>query len=108
MNIKELSELRPITRILVTGGAGVVGSEVLKELYRHRKWYQVKVLDQNTPEVLRTLKPYRKDFQLILGDIRDPLVVDKATHDIDFIIHLAAVVPVSAVLAAHLLTEGYG
>ena len=93
MTINELSELRPITRILVTGGAGSVGSEVLKELHQHKKWYQVKVLERNTAGVLRKLKPYRKDFQLILGDICDRDVLLKATTDIDFVIHLAAVIP---------------
>lgn len=43
MTINELSELRGITRILVTGGAGSVGLEVLKELHQHKKWYEVKV-----------------------------------------------------------------
>jgi nucleoside-diphosphate-sugar epimerase len=93
MTINELSELRSITRILVTGGAGSVGLEVLKELHQHKKWYQVKVLERNTPGVLHKLKPYRKDFQLILGDICDKAVLQKAAADIDFVIHLAAVIP---------------
>ena len=93
MNINELSDLRPITRILVTGGAGSVGLEVLKELYQHKKWYQVKVLERNTPGILRKLKPYRKDFKLIMGDLCDPDILQKATSDIDFVIHLAAVIP---------------
>ena len=93
MTINELSELRPITRILVTGGAGSVGLEVLKELHQHKKWYEVKVLEQNTAGVLRKLKPYRKDFQLILGDLCDQNILQKATADIDFVIHLAAVIP---------------
>ncbi|MDD4645530.1 MAG: NAD(P)-dependent oxidoreductase [Bacteroidales bacterium] len=93
MNINELSELMPITRVLVTGGAGCIGSEVLKELYQQKKWYDVKVLEQNTPEALPKLKPYRKDFQLILGDINDQEVLRKATEDIDFVIHLATFVP---------------
>ncbi|MFA5816993.1 MAG: NAD-dependent epimerase/dehydratase family protein [Bacteroidales bacterium] len=75
--------MRPITRILVTGGAGSVGLEVLKELHQHKKWYEVKVLEQNTAGVLRKLKPYRKDFQLILGDLCDQNILQKATADID-------------------------
>jgi len=85
--------MRPVTRVLVTGGAGSVGSEVLNELQMNKKWYQVKVLDQNIPGVLRKLKPYRKDFQLILGDLCDPGILRKASEDIDFVIHLAAVIP---------------
>jgi nucleoside-diphosphate-sugar epimerase len=96
MTIQELSELREVTRVLVTGGAGSVGTEVLKELYQHKKWYRVKVLERNTPGVLRKLKPYRKDFRFILGDLCDPEVLEKATADIDFVIHLAAVIPPQA------------
>ena len=91
MTINELSESRPITRVLVTGGAGSVGIEVLKELQQQKKWYQVKVLDRNRSEVLRKLKPFRKDFQLILGDLGDPDILKNATADVDFVIHLAAV-----------------
>lgn len=93
MTISELSELRQVTRVLVTGGAGSVGLEVLKELHQQKKWYEVKVLDRNKSEVLRKLKPYRKDFQLILGDLCDPEVLKKAAADVDVVIHLAAVIP---------------
>ncbi len=93
MTISELSETRPITRILVTGGAGSVGLEVLKELQLQKKWYDVKVLERNKPAVLRKLKPFRKDFQLILGDLCDPAILARATADIDFVIHLAAIIP---------------
>ncbi|MFH0760132.1 MAG: NAD(P)-dependent oxidoreductase [Bacteroidota bacterium] len=96
MTLEEINELNPRTRILVTGGSGSVGSEVLGELYQHKNWYDVKVLDRNTPEVLRKLKPYRRDFHLILGDISDSLIVDKAATDVDFVIHLAAIIPPAA------------
>jgi nucleoside-diphosphate-sugar epimerase len=93
MTLHELSELKPITRVLVTGGAGSVGLEVLKELHQHKEWYQVKVLERNIPGVLRKLKPFRKDFQFILGDLCNIEIVQRATTDIDFVIHLAAVIP---------------
>lgn len=93
MTIKELTEQKPVTRVLVTGGAGSVGLEVLKELHQHKRWYEVKVLEQNKPEVLRKLKPFRKDFQLIPGDLNDPAILERAASDIDFVIHLAAVIP---------------
>lgn len=93
MTLEEINELTPRTRILVTGGSGSVGAEVLEELYLHKHWYDVKVLDRNTPEVLRKLKRYRKDFHLILGDITHSPTVEQAVEGVDFVIHLAAVIP---------------
>jgi nucleoside-diphosphate-sugar epimerase len=93
MTLQEIGELNPRTRILVTGGSGSVGSEVLAELYLHKSWYDVKVLDRNTPDVLRKLRRYRKDFHLILGDITNSAILEQAAADVDFVIHLAAVIP---------------
>ncbi len=82
-----------VTRVLVTGGAGSVGLEVLKELSQHGKWYRVKVLEQNQQGVLRRLKEYRKEFEIITGDICDRAVLERAASNVDFVIHLAAVIP---------------
>lgn len=80
-------------RILVTGGAGSVGMEVLHELHHHKGKYEVRVLDRRAPDVLRRLAPFRKDFQVIPGDLNDPDILDRCTRDVDFTIHLAAVIP---------------
>ncbi|OFY49384.1 MAG: hypothetical protein A2X22_05840 [Bacteroidetes bacterium GWF2_49_14] len=93
MTLEELSELTTRKRVLVTGGAGSVGLEVLRELYQHKTWYEVTVLDKNSPDILRKLKPYRNEFRIITGNIFDREVVDRATANIDFVIHLAAVIP---------------
>ncbi len=93
MTMLESSELSPRLRILVTGGSGSVGSEVLKELHQNKTWYDVKVLDRNTPAVLRKLKPFRHDFRLLLGDLADPAMAEQAAERVDFVIHLAAVIP---------------
>jgi nucleoside-diphosphate-sugar epimerase len=93
MTIQDLSELTAKRRVVVTGGAGAIGREVLKELHQHKNWYEVTVVDRNTPEVLRRLKPFRKDFRFVLGNVYDPALIEKAVTGADVVIHLAAVIP---------------
>lgn len=78
-------------KILVTGGAGYVGSVLVSALLR--EGYKVKVLD-----ILRAggqgLLPVigSKNIEFIKGDIRDRKAVKKALRGTDAVIHLAAIV----------------
>ena len=78
-------------KVLVTGGAGYVGSVLVPCLLERR--YQVRVLDNLTYGGLGLL-PYclNPNFEFIKGDVRDPEVVRTAVWDADVIIHLAAIV----------------
>ncbi|MBI1928724.1 NAD-dependent epimerase/dehydratase, partial [Candidatus Poribacteria bacterium] len=78
-------------KILVTGGAGFVGSVLLPKLFS--KGYQVRVLD-NLMYGGQGLLPHfiNKNFEFICGDILDGDTVKESISDIDFIIHLAAIV----------------
>ena len=78
-------------KILVTGGAGFVGSILLPKLLD--KGYQVRVLD-NLMCGGGGLLPYfiNKNFEFIRGDILDSNIVRESISDIDLIIHLAAIV----------------
>ncbi|HWT99367.1 MAG TPA: NAD-dependent epimerase/dehydratase family protein, partial [Terriglobales bacterium] len=76
-------------RVLLTGGAGFIGGHVLRIL--HENNHDVRVLDSLRPDVHRGVgwtPPAQTDF--LLGDIRDPAVVDRALAGIDAVIHLAA------------------
>lgn len=82
--------------VLITGGAGFVGSHLADELLAHG--YQVRALDSLESQV-HGAAPKRpsylnKDVELVLGDVRDPEVVRKALKDIDGVFHLAAAVGV--------------
>jgi len=78
-------------KILVTGGGGYIGSVLTKALLD--EGYTVTVLDkfiygQNS---LLDCCAY-ENFSVIRGDVRDKETLSKAMKDVDFIIHLAALV----------------
>ncbi len=78
-------------KILVTGGAGYVGSILLPKLLE--RGYRVRVLD-NLMYGGQGLLPHfiNKNFDFIRGDIRDINTVRESISNVDLIIHLAAIV----------------
>jgi len=74
-------------KILVTGGAGYVGSKLVPRLLEN---YQVRVVDSLSGE---SLSPFfdNPSFEFTQGDIRD--IVYQSLEAIDAVIHLAAIVP---------------
>ena len=76
--------------ILITGGAGFIGSHLLDRLVSLNN--QVIVLDNKSSslreDTLQSLK--NKNVQFILGDCTDPSDVKGAMKDVDVVYHLAA------------------
>jgi dTDP-L-rhamnose 4-epimerase len=91
-----LKRLKMKKRILITGGAGFVGSHLADELLAHG--YSVRALDCLEPQVhgQTSGRPaYLNDeVELIRGDIRDGDAVTKALQNVDAVFHLAAAVGV--------------
>src|SRR3954468_22693553 len=83
-------------RILITGGAGFIGSHLADELLKHG--YVVRALDNLSPQVHGPdqLRPDYLDseVELIVGDVRDPADVRRALRDVDAVYHFAAAVGV--------------
>src|SRR5436190_23469051 len=80
--------------ILITGGAGFIGSHVADELLE--KGYRVRALDNLSPQV-HGKNAQRPDYlsehvELIEGDVRDAAAVRSALADVDAATHLAAAV----------------
>lgn len=76
--------------ILVTGGAGFIGSALVEALLE--KGHRVTVLDNFSTGKRENLIPFsaHPDFTLIEGDIRDPDTCRKAAAGQDYILHEAA------------------
>lgn len=78
-------------RILVTGGAGYIGSTLVPMLLE--KGYDVTVFDCLSYGGSGILPCFTyKNFHFVKGDIRDKAAIKKVLPDADTIIHLAAIV----------------
>ncbi|MBR2425721.1 MAG: SDR family oxidoreductase [Lentisphaeria bacterium] len=78
------------SRILVTGGAGFIGSNLTEALLRQEN--EVVVLDNFSTGKMENLSAFRehKNFRLITGDIRNMDDCRKAVDGIDYVLHQAA------------------
>lgn len=77
--------------ILVTGGAGYIGSVLVPMLLAHG--HRVRVLDNLMYGGASLLPHFRNDrFEFVRGDIREPQTVQAALHGQDAVVHLAAIV----------------
>lgn len=75
-------------KILVTGGAGFIGSNIVAELLK--QGYSVRVLDNFSTGRRVNIAPYISDIELIEGDIRSYHTVARAVQGIEAILHQAA------------------
>ncbi|HEU0083053.1 MAG TPA: NAD-dependent epimerase/dehydratase family protein [Bradyrhizobium sp.] len=85
-----------MVRVLITGGAGFIGSHAADALLA--AGYQVRLLDNLAPQVhgaQRQRPSYlSKDAELVTGDITDTLAVERALRGTDMVLHLASCVGV--------------
>lgn len=77
-----------MSRFLVTGGAGFIGSHIAQRLVKDKHY--VRILDNFSSGRISNLKAIEKKIDLIKGDICSELTCRKAAKNIDFILHQAA------------------
>ena len=81
-----------LTKVLVTGGAGFIGSNLCEYLLAHD--YDVICLDNfstGKPEnIFSFLQRYPDKFKLIVGDIRNLNDCKKAVENVDYVMHEGA------------------
>jgi nucleoside-diphosphate-sugar epimerase len=78
-------------KYLVTGGAGFIGSNIVKKLLENGEF--VRVVDNLITGKEENIKEFfgNKNFEFIRKDITDLKVCKDAVKDIDFVLHQAAV-----------------
>jgi FlaA1/EpsC-like NDP-sugar epimerase len=77
-------------RILVTGAAGTVGREIIKQLSSYAP-AELRLMDNNESEMFFLMETYsNNNVFCFLGDVRDRDKLEKLSKDIDIIIHSAA------------------
>lgn len=96
MDIKNFFENRSI---LVTGGTGTIGSEIVKQLLKYNP-KTIRILSNSENELWETqlrFKQFDNKLRFLLGDIRNRDRVNRAMRDIDYVFNAAAVkhVPIS-------------
>ena len=82
---------------LVTGGAGFIGSHLVRELLNRK--FSVRVLDNLSTGRKENIRKVNSKIQFVKGDIRDGKTVARALKGVTHLFHLAAVssVPQSVV-----------
>jgi UDP-glucose 4-epimerase len=87
-------------RVLITGGAGFIGSHLVDALIERGD--NVVALDNFSTGSTANIKHITKNFEIIDGDIRDTELINEATKDVDLILHMAAALGVNTILESPL------
>ncbi len=77
-----------MSKYLVTGGAGFIGSNIVDELVR--RGHQVRVLDNFSTGKKENLQNSLSKIEVIEGDLRSKADIDAAVKDRDYVLHVAA------------------
>jgi UDP-glucose 4-epimerase len=87
-----------VTRYLVTGGSGFIGSHLVEGLLANGN--SVVALDNLSTGRLQNLDGVsgHPDFHFVHGSVLDELVVDELMHTCDVVVHLAAAVGVKLIV----------
>jgi len=92
-------------RVLVTGGAGFIGSHIVDKLMKED--FEVTVIDNLDMGRLNNLTNHqiKKKFHFVKGDIRDFNLVKESMKDIDAVFHEAALASVTRSVKNPILTN---
>jgi UDP-glucose 4-epimerase len=87
-------------RVLVTGGAGFIGSHLADALIARGD--QVVALDNFSTGSTANIKHITKNFEIIDDDIRNAELINDTIKDVDLVFHMAAALGVNTILESPL------
>jgi len=95
-----------VSRVLVTGGAGFIGSHLI-DRYLERGWDVVALDDLSSGRESNLARALRNpNFRLVVGDVRDEAVVAELVRSADLVLHMAARVGLKLVVQSAVETLG--
>ncbi len=80
-------------RILITGSTGSAGKATLKKLYQLTGKYEIKALATNKKKNRKFANSFSDKIQFVFGDLRNDETIEVIAKNVDFVIHLAAIIP---------------
>ena len=82
--------VRIMSLVLVSGGAGFIGSHLVDELLK--RGFRVRVIDNLSSGSLKNIRHNigSKNFEFVRGDLKNPEDSLKAVKDVEIVYHLAA------------------
>ena len=87
-------------RVLVTGGAGFIGSHLVEALVARGD--SVTVIDNVSTGNVENLVSVKNKIEIVNGDIRDSALIESLTEKTDLIFHMAAALGVNTILESTL------
>ncbi|MCA9581973.1 MAG: NAD-dependent epimerase/dehydratase family protein [Myxococcales bacterium] len=88
--------------LLVTGGAGFIGTALTRRLADNNR---IRIFDNLRRNALAEAGlDAHPNVEVVVGDVRDPEAVKKATVGVDYVVHMASIAGVDTVLKNPVLT----
>jgi len=88
--------------LLVTGGAGFIGTALARRLIDHNR---IRVFDNlRRNSLAQAGLDGHPNLELVVGDVRDAAAVRKATEGVDYVVHMASIAGVDTVLKNPVVT----
>jgi nucleoside-diphosphate-sugar epimerase len=92
---------------LITGGAGFIGTALTRRLVdpRFGNGHRIRILDNLRRNALEPAGlAQHPNVELVVGDVRDREVVERAMNGVDYVVHMASIAGVDTVLENPVLT----